>query len=275
MKKLFVVAAVALMCTPVFADTLELRVVSTGDVDAVTAAVGEEVPVMIQGRLVSADTMGLALWGANLTATGGMDLCDDTGFLVSAPVAMESFDRNLGLTNPPGPPSEITGYSGTCDGAGGLWQIGGGQNTINNSGPTVYPVGDVVEGIANGGWVDLASGSAVAIAGEVVLTLDTGFANTLDIGGGPDVYAVTAADISIVGDLTITASGCSTTAACPTADVNCDNISDGFDIAIIRRSDNWLKATGDAVEPRSDVNGDGVIDGFDIAIVRRSDCWLQ
>jgi serine protease AprX len=68
---------------------------------------------------------------------------------------------------------------------------------------------------------------------------------------------------------------CASSAACPAADVNCDGIADGFDITLIRRSDNWLKAAGEAGHPRADVNGDGVIDGFDVTIVRRTDCWLR
>jgi hypothetical protein len=68
---------------------------------------------------------------------------------------------------------------------------------------------------------------------------------------------------------------CLTTAVCPFADVNCDNITDGFDIAVIRRTENWLKETGDSGNPRGDVNGDGVIDGFDVATLRSNDCWLR
>jgi hypothetical protein len=69
--------------------------------------------------------------------------------------------------------------------------------------------------------------------------------------------------------------GCASSAECPDADVNCDNVADGFDIAVIRNSANWLRATEGADEPRADVNGDGVIDGFDIAVIRNSACWLR
>jgi hypothetical protein len=204
-------------------------------------------------------------------------LCDTTGFLLEVPAGdMQLFDRNLGLTNPPGPPSEITGYSGTCNGSGGLLQLGGSQNTINNDGPTEYPIGEVVLGVANDGWVTLAEGSIMFDTGaQIVLTLDSAFANTLDIGGGPDMYPVSIVDVEIVGALTISGTGCASDAACPNADINCDDIADGFDIAVIRRTDNWLKSTDEAAECRADVNGDGVVDGFDISVVRRTDCWLQ
>jgi glucose/arabinose dehydrogenase len=70
------------------------------------------------------------------------------------------------------------------------------------------------------------------------------------------------------------AGACESTAACPETDVNCDSITDGFDIAAVRRSDNWLLGTGKAADPRADVNRDGVIDGFDIAAIRSSACFL-
>ena len=141
MKKLLsIVAVMALCAAPVMADTLELRIVSpAGDTEINVAGYPETVDVVIQGRLVTGDTDGLALFGVNLTATtGAVDLCDTTEFLVTAPAALSEFDRNEGLTNPPD--MAASGFSGTCDGANGLWQIGGGQNTIGNTGPTLYPL---------------------------------------------------------------------------------------------------------------------------------------
>jgi hypothetical protein len=70
-------------------------------------------------------------------------------------------------------------------------------------------------------------------------------------------------------------SGCDSTATCPAADVNCDDFVDGFDIAVIRRPDNWLKLSSESADPRADVDGNGVIDGFDIAAVRSLLCWLR
>jgi hypothetical protein len=68
---------------------------------------------------------------------------------------------------------------------------------------------------------------------------------------------------------------CDTSSACPNADVNCDDIADGFDIAVVRNTRNWLKATDEVGEPRADVNGDGIVDGFDIAAIRNTECWLH
>jgi hypothetical protein len=67
----------------------------------------------------------------------------------------------------------------------------------------------------------------------------------------------------------------SSQSACPDADVNEDGICDGFDVALVRNSSNWLKDVDEAAEPRCDINGDGLVDGFDISIIRRSDCWLK
>jgi hypothetical protein len=67
---------------------------------------------------------------------------------------------------------------------------------------------------------------------------------------------------------------CQSAAVCPDTDVNCDDATDGFDVAAVRRSDNWLMSADDAAEPRADVNGDGVVDGFDIAAIRNPACFL-
>ncbi|MEZ6085032.1 MAG: hypothetical protein R3E58_14110 [Phycisphaerae bacterium] len=181
------------------ADTLELRVV--GDGDAASVAGGGVVNVYIQGRIQGATDDGLALWGANLSDAGAGSF-DVTGAVLDSPGGdIDQFKKNLGLTNP-------AGYGGTAIG-GNLIQIGGGQNTIGNAGPTLFPVGTVATDVANGSaWVDLATGSidTSAAAQDIVLTLDTGFANTLAANTGP-VFPVNAATVSIGGALTITISG--------------------------------------------------------------------
>ncbi len=276
-KVLSIVAVLALCAVPVMADTLELRIVGDGDAALLQDdySAGATLNVYIQGRLVAGDTDGLALFGVNLTAAGtvGADLCNTTEFLVVAPSALSEFDRNEGLTNPPD--MAASGFSGTCDGTGGLWQIGGGQNTIGNTGPTTYPVGLVETGVANAAWTTLAEGTiTVTLADDtetVVLTLDTGFANTLDLSGGPSVYPVTAATISLVGDLTIQGQGGT---PCNVADVNCDGSVNGGDISVIRLAANWLKSCTAAAEPRADVNDDGSVNGGDISVVRLAANWL-
>jgi hypothetical protein len=200
LSKVLATAAAFGMALPVMADTLELRVV--GDADAASVAGGGVVNVFIQGRIQSATDDGLALWGANLSDTGA-GAFDVTGAVLDSPGGdIDQFKKNLGLTNP-------AGYGGTAIGDA-LIQIGGGQNTIGNAGPTLFPVGTVATDVANGAaWVDLAIGTLDTTAqgvNDIILTLDTGFANTLAANTGP-VFPVNAAVVSIGGSLTITAPG--------------------------------------------------------------------
>ena len=270
MKKLLsIVAVMALCAAPVMADTLELRVVA--DETSIPVGVETTVGITIEGQLVTGDTDGLALFGVNLTASGdvAVDLCDTAAFLVTAPAALSEFDRNEGLTNPPD--MAASGFSGTCDGANGLWQIGGGQNTIGNTGPTLYPVGSVETGVCNSGWTVLAEGTITLTLGageEVTLTLDTGFANTLDTGTTGTVYPVTAATVTITDAATI-----GTGVDCAITDVNCDGYTDSGDILVIRAPSNWNKTTPTAGEPRGDVNADGYVDSGDILVIRAPSNW--
>jgi len=280
MKKLVAVAAVLCLCVPSIAQTLQVRVVGASNATSVNAAYNSSVPVFIQAQLGGTATDGLALIGLNLKATetgtiAAYDLCNQTQFLVIAPTSpvniKGSFDRNGGLTNPPGGP--VSGFSGTCDGATGLWQIGGGQNTIGNTGtPVNYPSGPVLEGVGNGGYVTIASGTLAAPAsgnGTIVLTPDTIFANVLDAGqSGPvyDVSEVAVANITVTGSLTITIPG---GINCVNADVNCDGNVNGGDILAVRAPGTWNTAsTG-----RADVNNDGNVNGGDILAVRAPGTW--
>ena len=203
MKKLLCVAAVAAMCVPAMGATLELSI----QVTPTEAALNQPVLVEIVGEVVGASD-GLALWSTNVLG-GGFDLC--TPRFLDAPAGdMESFKRNLGLTNPgPGGAGDTTGYAGTCSGAGDLWQVGGGLNTINNTGPTLYPIEDVIPiDVAVGGPVVLASGSFNFPGSDVTLTLDSAFANVIVDGSTGPVYPVEEADVSLVtASATVTSGG--------------------------------------------------------------------
>jgi hypothetical protein len=216
MKNVVYLAAIAALCfgTSAYAapdhETFDVRIVtSTGDT-SVQVAPGGTVDIVVQGYLdtngVNA-TDGLALFGVNVSADGDYDadLCTDITFVAAA--GMSSFVKNDGLTNP-------DGYGGTCNPAPSvdsqLWQLGGGQNTINNnSGNAPYPTGAVVTGIGNSGtWEDLATGTLAIDAGAVngtstVLTLDTPFANTIDAGQSGPVYDVSPIDSRVIEGLTI------------------------------------------------------------------------
>ena len=273
MARLLFVLVLCVCSSAVFGDTLELRIVA-GETQ-IPPGVETTVYVTIEGRLVTGDTDGLALFGFNLTASGdvAVNLCDTAVFLVTAPAGdLQQFDRNEGLTNPPD--MAASGFSGTCDGGTDLWQIGGGQNTIGNTGPVLYPVGIVVTGVANAGWTVLAEGSVtltLASGESVTLALNTGFANTLDIGGGPSTYAVSDAPVTIIDSLVINA-GCMIP-ECAWTDVNMDGFTDAGDLLVIRAPSNWNKPVADAAEPRGDVNGDGFVDAGDLLSIRAPSMW--
>jgi len=203
MKKLLCVAAIAAMCVvPAMAQTtLNLRIAA----DKAQAGPDEAVHIQILGELTGDPSEGLALWSTNLTNQGSAtaDLCDRTNvLLLDAPAGdMQSFARNLGLTNPgPGGSTDATGYSGTCDGAMGLWQIGGGLNTIHNTGPTLYPIAaSIPTGVADGAEVVLAEGDLTTpsdfTTGNIILTLDSPFANVITADETGPVYAVEEAQV--------------------------------------------------------------------------------
>jgi hypothetical protein len=180
------------------------------------------------------------------------------------------FDRNAGLTNPPGGP--VSGFSGTCDGANGLLQIGGAQNTIANSGtPVAYPSGPVLEGVGNGGYATIASGTLTMPPtgfGDLILTPDTIFAAVLNPGQSGPVYEVTklaSANITVTGSLTIIP-------CLLEADVNCDGRVNGGDILSVRAPGTW-NTSGSAGWIRADVNNDGVVNGGDILSIRAPGTW--
>jgi hypothetical protein len=241
LSKVLATAAAFGMALPVMADTLELRVV--GDGDAASVAGGGVINIYIQGRIPGATDDGLALWGANLDG-GAFDV---TGAVLDSPGGdIDQFKKNLGLTNP-------AGYGGTAIG-GDMIQVGGGQNTIGNAGPTLFPVGTVATDVANGAaWVDLATGTIdmTSQAGDVTLSLNTGFANTLAANTGP-VFPVNAATVSIVGSLLVTAGGATPfdfTGVASTGNHNANGSFGGGDLDIPVNAADGAAKTG-LIEPR-------------------------
>ncbi len=183
----FAAAVVALCASFGPAATFEVEITATS---STAVAPGGTVDYEITGLVSSGDNLGLALCGVDLTTDTGVGPQDQA---VEGP-SMGPFVMNDGITNP-------DGYGGTVD-ADDLLQIGGGQNTIGNDGITphpVFPVGVVVEGIAQGSSVVLATGTITAPAapGTYTVSLVDPFANVLlaDQGGG--VYTVEAATASV------------------------------------------------------------------------------
>lgn len=294
MKKVFSVLAIAgLLCaTSAFAASLEVRVVGDGDVSSYNVGAPGPVNVFVQARLDGGGaptSAGLALIGWNMTGTGtgvaDPNLCDTSGFLLTAPLIMDQFDRlanpgpgfsNFGLTNPSASPN-LSGYSGTCSGII-LLQLGGGQNTIGNTpGGAPYPIGTVDQGIGNGGWVTIAEGifdvPALGAGETIELAADTVFANTINTGQASPPYAVTeVTNITVTGSLEISAG-----VLCPAYDVNCDGQVTGGDLAAVVNTANWQKAAwpavGGALCDRADVNGDGQVTGGDLAPIVNVSNW--
>jgi hypothetical protein len=291
-----------LFATTAMGASLQVRVVTNAaapDGQGGTAPVSASVPVFVQARLDGGGaptSSGLALIGLNVDVTPGggaadADLCDTGGFLLLSPVAMEAFDRvdypgtwhNKGLTNPSAS-ANLSGYSGTCDGAGALRQVGGGANSIGNTpGGAPYPIGDssgsagvqIPTGIGNGGWTTIAEGDidASSLTGAQTWTIsaNTAFANTINNGQTQAPYAVSeATPVTIVGSLLISAG-----VNCHNADVNCDGSVTALDIGVIVNPSNWLKPQGAAACDRSNVDSVNGTIATDIAVLVLPANWLQ
>ena len=99
-----------------------------------TVAPGGSVSYEMVGLLSGDPSQGLALWGISLHSSyaipGGLPQAEPGP-------EMASFVKPDGWTNP-------AGYGGTPIGDDLLLQIGGGQNTIGNTGPQPFPIGQVV-----------------------------------------------------------------------------------------------------------------------------------
>jgi len=132
---------------PLLASNLNLRLESGGQV-TVTVGPGATVPYAVVGELSDNLNEGLAMFSFDLAFTGA----------ALAPASepstspMVNFDRPAGLTNP-------AGFGGTQAGPL-LRQVGGAQNTINNS-FAPFPSGTVVTGVAQNGGPDVLVGGSL------------------------------------------------------------------------------------------------------------------
>lgn len=258
------------------ADQLDLQVLVNGA--SIASAFNDEVVVVtIEGNLSSASGAGLALWGVNVDADastiGGVtfDVTDTGQFLLTAPAGMANFDRNLGFTNPPGPPSPITGYSGTPSDTV-LLQVGGAQNTIGNTDPPAYPTGLVTTGVCNSGPETLAEGLLVTPFfghGEIILSLSACFAIVLDSPAIGPPYAVSAATCTTSGATLFVGQ----THPCNDADVNCDGMVTAVDLGVVQSPANWNKTAAAAANRRADVNDDGNVTAVDLGIIQSPANW--
>ncbi len=171
------------------APSLDLTVRRDDGSSSIVVAPGETINFEVFGVLSSdTDNEGLALFGLDLTNDGGpLD-----GSVVINPTTdpvMANFTRNAGITNPDSPCPPACGFSGTII-SGDLVQVGGGQNTINNTAANApFPIGGVIVNVAHppAGQI-LAEGSITAPAGVGVYTLSipvsSVFANVISPGQG-------------------------------------------------------------------------------------------
>jgi hypothetical protein len=176
------------------ASNLNLHVLSGGQ-PTVTIGPGQSVPYVVQGELTDNLNDGLAMFSVDLGFSGG-PLAQ-----ASAPATspMVNFDPPAGVTNP-------AGYGGTPT-AGVLVQVGGAQNTINNS-LAPFPSGTVVTGVAAAGSPQvLVSGNLLAPyhVGTFLLTPSGLMANVIRQGEtGVPFWRVDAAGAGTLAPLSVT-----------------------------------------------------------------------
>ena len=187
-------------------------VVESGGVSQRVVLPGAEVPYEVVATLSDDANLGLALIGFTLAFDGG-DLthaaiptgeptpgCDN---------AMINFTLPWGLTNPDEPCPPSCGFGGTII-RGDLIQLGGAQNTINNT-PDVapFPIGPVLTGVAQPsgcGPQTIANGSLIAPNAPGVYTLELSelFANVIRAGEtGDDFWAADPAGVGTITNLVI------------------------------------------------------------------------
>jgi hypothetical protein len=190
-----ITVAVALMAVPALGANLNIAVQNNADgASSVNVAPGGVVTYRIVGTLSDSANDGLALWGADLAMSPSVLLSPAT-----AGPSMGSFVSPQGITNP-------AGYGGTQSG-NNLLQIGGGQNTIKNTIENApFPIGAVVEGVAQS-QVVLATGSVTMPgAGTYTLALSNVFANEIvdgQIALNGAFFQTVASGVGTVGSLTI------------------------------------------------------------------------
>ncbi len=194
------------------ATDLNLWVVSNGS-EVVAALPGAAIDYEIIGLLSDDANEGLALVGLNLVYDGG-DL-EHTDLPTGEPTPgcdnpMINFKKPWGITNPDSPCPPSCGFGGTLS-SGILLQVGGAQNTINNTIDNApFPLGPVLAGVAK----PAGCGSTVLVTGTVYAPLVDGtytlaatevFANVIIEGetGAPTFWATEAAGVGEVRPLTI------------------------------------------------------------------------
>lgn len=184
----------ALIAASASGSDLNLKIEKLG-ASTVTVGPGGQVPYALIGELSDASSDGLAMFCVDLAFTGGPLAQAQT----PTTVPMKNFASPLGLSNP-------QGYGGVVSG-GALKQLGGAQNTINNT-LAPQPIGAVITGVAQPGQpVTLANGVLTApyAVGSFTLTPSNLFANVIRQGQtGSPFWRVDPAGTGSVQSLLVT-----------------------------------------------------------------------
>ena len=186
-----------------YASDLDLAVES-GGATTIQVFPSETVTFAVRGELTDNDNQGLAMFAFDMSFDGGA-LTQLTPGANMAP-----FVAPMGINNP-------AGFGGTSDGAA-LLQIGGAQNTINNT-FAPQPSGMVQTGLcALGSPETLATGSLTAPAtpGTYTLSVSNLFANAIDpLTIGNPFWAVDPVGPGTLTGLTIIVADCAPQIECP------------------------------------------------------------
>lgn len=174
--------------------------VRSGGQGAIVVTPGATITYQVVGELTDSLSDGLAMFSFDLAYSAGAM----TPAAVPASTPLNHFAPPLGLSNP-------AGFGGTVVGQS-LVQVGGAQNTINNSFAPV-PTGAVLAGVAQPGQpIVLASGTVAAPykVGTFTLSASSVFANVLAPGQtGVPFWKVLPAAAGAIQNLTIEVSAIS------------------------------------------------------------------
>lgn len=186
------------------ASDLNLTVSSNGQ-SVINASAGDAIPYAVIGELSDSGTQGLAMFAFDLAFDGG-SLNQGNAPLVGE---MLNFATPLGINNP-------AGFGGTAVN-GDLLQVGGAQNTINNT-FAPHPSGMVSLGVALPGAGEvLITGSLVApnASGTYTLAVSNLMANGIEAGtNGMPFWKVVGVEEGNVAQLTINVDVCDVNLYC-------------------------------------------------------------
>lgn len=186
------------------ASDLHLTVSSNGQ-SVITVSAGDTIPYAVIGELSDNGTQGLAMFAFNLAFDGGALNQGNTPLVGE----MLNFASPLGINNP-------AGFGGTVVN-GDLLQIGGAQNTINNT-FAPQPSGMVSLGVALPGAGEvLVTGSLVApnASGTYTLAVSNLMANGIEAStNGMPFWKVVGVEEGNVTQLTINVDVCEVSLYC-------------------------------------------------------------